>query len=250
MFQVEFLAMQKVINIQRLSHTRNKLLPCLNVLFHCAQNNSSRSHKTVEKINSSVINLTDNHVVVDLDALKQISWQILDAKHSQIQFQYDKHKQFSIQEFKIDGETRQFPFLPVAEESRKNCKDLKLAILNILSVSSGITAETLAEKINFGSDGNKNDNENRQVSLSVLSHSIYEENRECNKLGLNIENFDLIIDVRSPDEFNKDHIPNSINMPVLSDEERQKVGTVYSSDQNSARGIGAAIISRRISTMI
>ena len=242
--------MQKVINIKRLSHTRNKLLPCLNVLFHCAQNNSSSTHKTVEKMNSSDINLTDRHVVFDLDALKQISWQILNAKHSQIQFQYDKHKQFNIQEFKIDGETRKFPFLPVAEESRKNCKDLKLAILNVLSISSGIRAETLAEKITFGSDGNKNDNENRQVSLSVLSHNINEENRECNKLGFNIENFDIIIDVRSPDEFNKDHIPNSINMPVLNDEERHKVGTVYSSDQTSARGIGAAIISRRISTMI
>jgi len=182
--------MQKVINIKRLSHTRNKLLPCLNVLFHCAQNNSSSTHKTVEKMNSSDINLTDRHVVFDLDALKQISWQILNAKHSQIQFQYDKHKQFNIQEFKIDGEARKFPFLPVAEESRKNCKDLKLAILNVLSISSGIRAETLAEKITFGSDGNKNGYENRQVSLSVLSHNINEENRECNKLGFNIENFD------------------------------------------------------------
>ena len=60
--------MQKVINIKRLSHTRNKLLPCLNVLFHCAQNNSSSTHKTVEKMNSSDINLTDRHVVFDLDA--------------------------------------------------------------------------------------------------------------------------------------------------------------------------------------
>jgi len=97
----------------------------------------------------------------------------------------------------------------------------------------------------------KNNNENRQgISLSVLRHNINENTRESKKLGFEIEKFDLIIDVRSPDEFKKDHIPNSVNMPVLSDEERQKVGTVYSSDPTSARGIGAVIISQRISTMI
>ena len=248
-FQVEFIfAMQKLINIQRLSHTRYKLLPCLNVFLHSTQNNSSGGTNTIEKINCS--EKLKEHVVVDLDALKQISWHILNAKHSHIQFQYDSHKKFSIQEFKIDGETRKFPFLPVAEESRQNCKDLKLAILNILSISSGITAETLSEKITFRSVEDNNNNENRQVSLSVLSHNINEEIRESKQLGFEIEKFDLIIDVRSPDEFNKDHIPNSINLPVLNDEERQNVGTVYSSDQTSARGYGAVIISRRISSLI
>ena len=88
----------------------------------------------------------------------------------------------------------------------------------------------------FGGPSPTNNNENRQVSLSVLRHNINEDTRESKKLGFEIEKFDLIIDVRSPDEFKKDHIPNSVNMPVLSDEERQKVGTVYSSDQTSARG--------------
>ena len=81
-----------------------------------------------------------------------------------------------------------------------------------------------------------NNNENRQISLSVLRHNINEENKKSKKLGFEIEKFDLIIDVRSPDEFKKDHIPNSVNMPVLSDDERQNVGTVYSNDQTSARG--------------
>ena len=38
---------------------------------------------------------------------------------------------------------------------------------------------------------------------------------------------DDIIDVRSPSEFAQDHIPGAINLPVLSDEQRAAVGTVY-----------------------
>ena len=78
--------------------------------------------------------------------------------------------------------------------------------------------------------------ENTQISLNVIRHNINEENKKSKKLGFEIEKFDLIIDVRSPDEFKTDHIPNSVNMPVLSNDERKNVGTVYSSDQTSARG--------------
>ena len=35
--------------------------------------------------------------------------------------------------------------------------------------------------------------------------------------------YDTIIDVRSPSEFNEDHIPGAINLPVLDDEERKKL---------------------------
>ena len=41
------------------------------------------------------------------------------------------------------------------------------------------------------------------------------------------KNFDTIIDVRSPSEFANDHIIGAINCPVLSDQEREKVGTIY-----------------------
>ncbi len=37
----------------------------------------------------------------------------------------------------------------------------------------------------------------------------------------------VIIDVRSPSEFEKGHIPNAINIPLFSDEERAIVGTTY-----------------------
>jgi tRNA 2-selenouridine synthase len=39
--------------------------------------------------------------------------------------------------------------------------------------------------------------------------------------------FETIIDVRAPSEFAEDQIPGAINLPVLSDEERAEVGTIY-----------------------
>ena len=42
-----------------------------------------------------------------------------------------------------------------------------------------------------------------------------------------LDEFDAIIDVRSPSEFAEDHIPGAINCPVLDDEERIRVGTLY-----------------------
>jgi rhodanese-related sulfurtransferase len=39
--------------------------------------------------------------------------------------------------------------------------------------------------------------------------------------------FDVLIDARSPAEFALDHMPGAINCPVLDDDERRIVGTVY-----------------------
>lgn len=59
--------------------------------------------------------------------------------------------------------------------------------------------------------------------------------------------FDAVIDVRSPSEFADDHIPGAINLPVLSDDERARVGTIYKQvNPFEARKIGAALISRNI----
>jgi tRNA 2-selenouridine synthase len=57
--------------------------------------------------------------------------------------------------------------------------------------------------------------------------------------------FDEIIDVRSPSEFAEDHMPGAISLPVLSDEERARVGTIYvQQDAFLARKIGAALVAR------
>jgi len=59
--------------------------------------------------------------------------------------------------------------------------------------------------------------------------------------------FDEIIDVRTPLEFAEDHIPGAINCPVLSNEERVTVGTLYTQvSPFEARKIGAALIAKNI----
>ncbi len=61
--------------------------------------------------------------------------------------------------------------------------------------------------------------------------------------------FDAVIDVRSPAEFAEDHAPGAINLPVLSNEERAVVGTIYVQESRfRARRIGAAIIARNVAT--
>lgn len=39
--------------------------------------------------------------------------------------------------------------------------------------------------------------------------------------------YDLAVDVRSPGEFEEDHVIGAINCPVLDNEERAIVGTIY-----------------------
>ena len=60
--------------------------------------------------------------------------------------------------------------------------------------------------------------------------------------------FDAIIDVRSPAEFAEDHLPGAINLPVLSNEERAEVGTIYKQQSRfKARRVGAAYVARNVS---
>jgi tRNA 2-selenouridine synthase len=62
-----------------------------------------------------------------------------------------------------------------------------------------------------------------------------------------LDQFDEIIDVRTPAEFAEDHIPGAINCPVLSNEERAIVGTLYKQvSPFEARKVGAAMIAKNI----
>ncbi len=63
--------------------------------------------------------------------------------------------------------------------------------------------------------------------------------------------FDALIDVRSPAEFAEDHIPGAISLPVLSNAERARVGTIYTQESAfKARKIGAALVARNAAAHI
>ncbi|MBX9836355.1 MAG: tRNA 2-selenouridine(34) synthase MnmH [Burkholderiaceae bacterium] len=59
--------------------------------------------------------------------------------------------------------------------------------------------------------------------------------------------FDAIIDARSPAEFALDHIPGAVNYPVLDDEERRIVGTLYKQQGAfEARRVGGAFVAANL----
>ena len=62
-----------------------------------------------------------------------------------------------------------------------------------------------------------------------------------------LSGYDDIIDVRSPAEYAEDHIPGAISAPVLSNDERARVGTIYVQESAFvAKKLGSALISRNI----
>jgi tRNA 2-selenouridine synthase len=59
--------------------------------------------------------------------------------------------------------------------------------------------------------------------------------------------FDVIVDVRTPKEFAVDHVPGAVNLPVLSNEERAEVGTIYVQESRfKARRIGGAYVAQNV----
>lgn len=59
--------------------------------------------------------------------------------------------------------------------------------------------------------------------------------------------FDEIIDTRSPAEFAEDHAPGALNLPVLDNEERVRIGTLHKQvSAFAAKKAGAALVSRNI----
>lgn len=63
--------------------------------------------------------------------------------------------------------------------------------------------------------------------------------------------FDTIIDARSPSEFALDHIPGAVNCPVLNDEERRIVGTLFKqTGAFEARRVGGAMVAANLAVHI
>jgi tRNA 2-selenouridine synthase len=57
----------------------------------------------------------------------------------------------------------------------------------------------------------------------------------------------ILVDVRTPAEYEKEGIPNSINIPVLLDEERIEVGTAYKEiSPEAGKTLGMMFISKRL----
>src|SRR4051794_33535074 len=62
-----------------------------------------------------------------------------------------------------------------------------------------------------------------------------------------LTDFDEAIDVRSEAEYAEDHIPGALNCPVLDNQERALVGTIYKQTSSfEAKKIGAALVSANI----
>ncbi|MGB6056233.1 MAG: rhodanese-like domain-containing protein, partial [Burkholderiaceae bacterium] len=68
----------------------------------------------------------------------------------------------------------------------------------------------------------------------------------CTEALSRLDEFDCIIDVRSPAEFALDHLPGAINCPVLDDDQRHRVGTLYAHDSFEAKKLGAVLVARNI----
>lgn len=62
-----------------------------------------------------------------------------------------------------------------------------------------------------------------------------------------IAQYQTIIDARTPAEFELDHIPGAINCPVLSNEERVTIGTIYKQvSPFEAKRLGAAMVAANL----
>jgi tRNA 2-selenouridine synthase len=61
----------------------------------------------------------------------------------------------------------------------------------------------------------------------------------------------LLVDVRTPLEYAEDHLPGAINVPLLSDEERVEIGTLYKqTGPHEARQRGLELTAHRFPAMV
>ncbi|TKX32179.1 tRNA 2-selenouridine(34) synthase MnmH [Campylobacter estrildidarum] len=68
--------------------------------------------------------------------------------------------------------------------------------------------------------------------------------------NFNQENFDFLIDARSPKEFAHSHFQGALNFYALNDDEHQKIGTLYKQNQALAKAEGASCICANMSCHI
>ena len=86
----------------------------------------------------------------------------------------------------------------------------------------------------------------------ILHNQIHLHQLKTITLPHDFSDFSEVIDVRSPQEYEIDHIPGSINLqlvnlPTLTNEQRKEVGSIYKDNPFEARKIGASYISNNAS---
>ena len=62
--------------------------------------------------------------------------------------------------------------------------------------------------------------------------------------------YDLVIDARSPREYAEDHVPGSVNLPVVDNDEYAEVGTMHRADTHRAYLIGVSYALKNMSQAI
>lgn len=60
----------------------------------------------------------------------------------------------------------------------------------------------------------------------------------------------LVIDVRTPKEYEEDHVPGALNLPIVSQAEFAEVGTLHRSDPHQAYVVGAQYALRNVARYI
>jgi tRNA 2-selenouridine synthase len=68
---------------------------------------------------------------------------------------------------------------------------------------------------------------------------------------MNFKDFDAIIDARTPAEYALDHIPGAISAPVLDDQQRAEVGTLYKQvSAFDAKKLGGALVAKNVAAHV
>ena len=66
----------------------------------------------------------------------------------------------------------------------------------------------------------------------------------------NASQWDVVLDARSPSEYDEDRMLGALSTPVLDDDERAEVGTLYAANSFQARVRGASLVANRLSHIL
>ncbi|HRD41724.1 MAG TPA: rhodanese-like domain-containing protein, partial [Prochlorococcaceae cyanobacterium AMR_MDS_5431] len=61
----------------------------------------------------------------------------------------------------------------------------------------------------------------------------------------------VILDVRTPSEYNQGHWPGALNLPIFTDKERAEIGTVYKKQgSDTAIQLGLKIVEPKLACIV